>query len=117
MTTPEFSEPVSETAIRVQHGIKRELLPLVKLKGVGRVRARRLFNNNIMIPDDLEKAGFDRVAAIVGRNIARQIMEEAAGRKRAGAKTRAESGSATYEEEEVSGNGRDDPAQSDLFSF
>ncbi|MBN1432270.1 MAG: ATP-dependent DNA helicase [Methanomicrobiaceae archaeon] len=79
MLVPEFRDPVRETGIRVQHGIKRELLPLVRLKGIGRVRARRLFNNNILSPEDLTAAGFDRVAAIVGRKIARQIMDQASG--------------------------------------
>jgi len=58
----------------VKHGIKRELLPLVALKGIGRVRARRLFNNNITTPDEMRRAGPDAVAAIVGRGIAEQAL-------------------------------------------
>jgi len=114
MMVPEFGAPVRETATRVQHGIKRELLPLVRLKGIGRVRARRLFNNNITKPEDLQKAGFDRVAAIVGMKIARQIMDQAAG---GGAKKRAvpDEGSPDYgEEKDNQGGGT---GQSSLFSF
>ena len=119
MMIPEFGDPVRETAIRVQHGIKRELLPLIRLKGIGRVRARRLFNNNIMAPEDLEKAGFDRVAAIVGKKIAQQIMKQAAGEGSADAKrrTRPENEYISDKEDEVPVNGRDDPSRPSLFSF
>ena len=117
MMVPEFGKPVRETATRVRHGVKRELLPLIGLKGVGRVRARRLFNNNIMSPGDLAGAGFDRVAAIVGAKIARQIMDQAAGA--ATKKDRNFSGeyAENDEEEEKTGEGRNKPGQSSLFSF
>ena len=119
MMIPEFGDPVRETAIRVQHGIKRELLPLIRLKGIGRVRARRLFNNNILGPEDLEKAGFDRVAAIVGKKIAQQIMKQAAGEGSADSKrrTRPENEYISDKEDEVPVNGRDDPCRPSLFSF
>ncbi|MBI4360538.1 DEAD/DEAH box helicase [Candidatus Micrarchaeota archaeon] len=39
---------------RIKHGVKAELLPLVSLKGVGRVRARRLWNKGIRSPDAAE---------------------------------------------------------------
>lgn len=122
MMVPEFRAPVHETAIRVQHGIKRELLPLVRLKGIGRVRARRLFNNNILAPEDLDIAGFDRVAAIVGRKIARQIMDQAAAGAVHGAKRQAGSWDGSFDGEEEDGEGasggrKDGTGQSSLFSF
>lgn len=124
MMIPEFRIPVHETEIRVQHGIKRELLPLIRLKGIGRVRARRLFNNNITAPEYLEKAGFDRVAAIVGRKIARQIMDQAAepeggSRKISGKKVKGVRTEIPDDEDEktddTSEKGR--KGQSSLFSF
>ncbi|KQC05054.1 MAG: extensin [Methanoculleus sp. SDB] len=74
MTEPAYADPVRELEMRVKHGIKRELLPLVALKGIGRVRARRLFNNNITTPDEMRRAGLDAVAAIIGRGIAEQAL-------------------------------------------
>ena len=60
----------------MKNGIRRELLPLVKLRGIGRVRARRLFNNNISSPDALRVAGIDTVTQILGQGIAEQIFSQ-----------------------------------------
>ena len=60
----------------MKHGIRRELLPLIRLKNIGRVRARRLFNNGITDPTLLRAAGTERIAEILGRGLARQLFEE-----------------------------------------
>jgi helicase len=85
---PDLGTPIDELELRVKHGIKRELLPLIRLRGIGRVRARRLFTNNLTSPAALRTAGRDRVAAILGKGIADQIMDELehgeSGRRRSG---------------------------------
>ena len=48
----------------------------VKLRGVGRVRARRLFNNKITSPDALRAAGIETVTQILGQGIAEQIFDQ-----------------------------------------
>ena len=68
----------------MKNGIRRELLPLVKLRGIGRVRARRLFNNNMISPDAVLAAGIDAVTRIIGRGIAEQIFSQLGGKKTAG---------------------------------
>jgi len=67
---------VREYEICMKNGIRRELLPLVKLRGIGRVRARRLFNNNITSPDALRAAGIETVTLILGQGIAEQIFSQ-----------------------------------------
>ncbi len=67
---------VREYEICMKNGIRRELLPLVKLRGIGRVRARRLFNNNITSPDSLLAAGIETVTLILGQGIAEQIFSQ-----------------------------------------
>ncbi|MDO8873230.1 MAG: ATP-dependent DNA helicase [Methanoregula sp.] len=67
---------VREYEICMKNGIRRELLPLVKLRGIGRVRARRLFNNNITSPDALRAAGIETVTQILGQGIAEQIFSQ-----------------------------------------
>lgn len=117
MIVPEYKEQVQETARRVQHGIKRELLPLIRLKGIGRVRARRLFNNNIMNPGDLAAAEFDHIAAIVGAKIARSIMNQALGIH---AKTDLDLGNDASEysnKKESESEAQNDTGQSSLFNF
>ena len=60
----------------MKNGIRRELLPLVKLRGIGRVRARRLFNNSITSPDALGAAGIENVTKILGRGIAEHLFAQ-----------------------------------------
>ena len=67
---------VREYQICMKNGIRRELLPLVKLRGIGRVRARRLFNNNITTPEEVLTAGMETVTRIIGRGIAEQIFSQ-----------------------------------------
>jgi len=76
MFVPRFAKPVREYETCLKHGIKRELLPLISLKNVGRVRARRLFNNGLVSPRAVWDAGEDRIASILGRGIAAQIFSQ-----------------------------------------
>jgi helicase len=76
METPDCADPIRETELRVKHGIRRELLPLIALRGIGRVRARRLFNNNITSPDALRAAGVERISTILGRKTAESIFAQ-----------------------------------------
>ncbi|MDG6256553.1 MAG: ATP-dependent DNA helicase [Methanomicrobiaceae archaeon] len=76
MAAPACAGPIGETDLRVKHGIKRELLPLIRLRGIGRVRARRLFNNNITSPEALRAAGMERISTILGQKTAESIFEQ-----------------------------------------
>jgi helicase len=63
---------------RIDVGCKAELLPLVQLKGVGRVRARNLFQANFRTISSIAAASvrdLSRVAAI-GETIAASIKEQ-----------------------------------------
>jgi len=74
MFREDLAPAVRELEICTAQGIRRELLPLVRLKGIGRVRARRLFNNGITDPEALEKAGFDRISGILGSGVAKSLF-------------------------------------------
>ena len=45
-----FHAKVYEYEICMKNGSRRELLPLIRLRGIGRVRARRLFNSRMTTP-------------------------------------------------------------------
>ncbi len=62
--------------LRIKHGVKKELLFLVQLKGIGRVRARLLWHNKVRTIADLKKISDRALAEIIGPNIAKQIKEE-----------------------------------------
>ncbi|MFH1445220.1 MAG: DEAD/DEAH box helicase [Nanoarchaeota archaeon] len=67
---------IRKLRIRVKNGIKEELLPLVRLKGIGRVRARTLYNFGITSVDALRKSPQERVAKLVGEKMAQSIKEQ-----------------------------------------
>jgi helicase len=70
---------VREARMRVEHGVKAELLELVGIRGVGRKRARRLFERDIDSRAALREAKKSRVLdAVRGRQAtARRILENA----------------------------------------
>ena len=67
---------VHETRLRVQHGVRDELLDLVRVRGVGRVRARRLYEAGIETRDDLRGVNADRVADLLGPKTAERVLDE-----------------------------------------
>jgi helicase len=61
--------------LRIRHGVKEELLELVELKGIGRVRARKLFKAGIRTKEDLIKHK-DRLPALLGKKIAENVLSQ-----------------------------------------
>jgi helicase len=83
MFAPAFHAQIRDYETCMKNGIRRELLPLVKLRGIGRVRARRLFNNNLSSPEAVLAAGIGPVTRILGLGIAEQIFAQLQGGKAA----------------------------------
>ena len=71
-------EELSDLRNRVVYGIREELLDLVKVKGIGRVRARILFKHGIKNLEDLKKIPVNKLGEIdkIGSTIADKIKEE-----------------------------------------
>ena len=63
---------------RVQYGVKEELLELISLRGVGRVRGRALHQRGFKSLRDLQKANPNDLARIpaIGPNLAKKIKEQ-----------------------------------------
>jgi len=70
-----------ELVERVSKGIKRELLPLVALEGLGRVRGRTIFNAGYHSIEDLKHAPVEELTNLpgVGPRLARKIKEQVGG--------------------------------------
>ncbi|HEY5538890.1 MAG TPA: helix-hairpin-helix domain-containing protein, partial [Thermoplasmata archaeon] len=68
--------------IQMQYGIKEELLELVQLRGVGRVRARALYAKGYKTLRDLQKADPGDLAriAVIGTALAKKIVEQLGGK-------------------------------------
>jgi len=61
--------------LRIKHGVKEELLKLIKIRGIGRVRARKLYKQGIKIPTDIKKMPQATLEKIVGPKIAKSILQ------------------------------------------
>ncbi|MBI4158832.1 DEAD/DEAH box helicase [Candidatus Woesearchaeota archaeon] len=62
--------------VRMKHGIKEELLVLIQLKGIGRVKARRLFNSNIRTLAHLKIINLEVLKKLIGNKTAVSIKEQ-----------------------------------------
>ena len=63
---------------RIIYGIREELLDLVKVKGIGRIRARALYKHGIKTLDDLAKIPVNKLSEIdkIGSTLADNIKSE-----------------------------------------
>jgi helicase len=70
-----------ELQIRCAKGVKSELVPLVELDGVGRIRARSLFNAGYRTLDDLKHASVTDLmnVPLIGPSLAKKIKEQVGG--------------------------------------
>ncbi|MBU6998926.1 MAG: DEAD/DEAH box helicase [Theionarchaea archaeon] len=77
-----FSHPqadIRKLRVRLKYGIKEELLPLVRIKNIGRVRARSLYDHGFETLQDIKKASLSELESIVGEGIARSVLDQLAG--------------------------------------
>ena len=72
----ELLNQIRKARLRVKHGIREELLPFIRLKGIGRVRARKLWSSNIRSIADLRKAPLPALAGILGEKTAADIRQQ-----------------------------------------
>ncbi|MCD6089363.1 hypothetical protein J7K07_06580, partial [Candidatus Bathyarchaeota archaeon] len=72
---------IAELRERVVKGVKPELIPLARLDGVGRVRARIMFNAGFRTIEDLRKASIESLSNLpsIGPRIAKRIKEQVGG--------------------------------------
>ncbi|MEM7825529.1 MAG: DEAD/DEAH box helicase [Candidatus Aenigmatarchaeota archaeon] len=68
--------PIRKLRVRLEYGVKEELLPFVRLKGIGRMRARKLFNSGIKTVSDLKKIPLGSLVKLVGEKTAYKIKEQ-----------------------------------------
>jgi len=70
-----------ELQTRCNKGVKSELVPLVELDGVGRIRARSLFNAGFKNLDELKRASVTDLMNVptIGPSVAKKIKEQVGG--------------------------------------
>jgi|YNPNPStandDraft_1061719.scaffolds.fasta_scaffold19509_2 helicase len=69
---------LTDLIMRIRYGCKAELLNLISLKGIGRVRARALYNEGFKTVNDLRDVPVERLASIrsIGKTIAKSIKKQ-----------------------------------------
>ena len=80
-TEKEIVRLTSELMERVAKGIKKELLPIVKLEGIGRVRGRIIYNAGYKTIEDIKHAALEELTnlPLIGPRIAKRIKEQVGG--------------------------------------
>jgi helicase len=71
----------SELLERVTKGIKKELLPIVKLEGIGRVRGRIIYDAGYQTIEDIKHATLEELTNLpmIGPRVAKRIKEQVGG--------------------------------------
>ncbi|MDH5460546.1 MAG: helix-hairpin-helix domain-containing protein, partial [Candidatus Bathyarchaeota archaeon] len=66
---------------RIEKGVKKELLPIVKLEGIGRVRGRILYNAGFKTIEDIKHAAIEDLVnlPLIGPRLAKKIKEQVGG--------------------------------------
>jgi len=77
----EIKPLADELEERISKGVKRELLPIVRLEGIGRIRGRIIYNAGYKTIENLKTATFEDLThlPLVGPRIAKKIKEQVGG--------------------------------------
>lgn len=67
---------IAKARLRLKYGVREELLTLLKLKNIGRVRARKLFRNKIKTIEDVKNAKVDVLVSILGGKTAVEVKKQ-----------------------------------------
>ncbi len=67
---------ISKMRYRLRYGVKEELLALLRLEGIGRVRARLLHRNGIKDLGDIRKVELGKLEQLLGKKITLSIKKQ-----------------------------------------
>ncbi|HIH09193.1 MAG TPA: hypothetical protein HA254_00830 [Candidatus Diapherotrites archaeon] len=73
--------PLAKMRKRLQGGIREELIPLCELRGIGRVRARRMYNAGIKGIAEVKKTDVQDLGKLLGEKVAASVKRQLAATK------------------------------------
>jgi helicase len=64
--------------LRIKHGIKSELIPLIQLEGIGRIRARALYKAGVTSVTEIDKISESKLGSIpkIGVKLAKKLKNQ-----------------------------------------
>ena len=62
--------------VRIKYGVNEELIPLLKFKNIGRVRARRMYNFGIRDIGGVKKADPTTLAQLIGKKLTLDVKKQ-----------------------------------------
>ncbi len=72
----ELGKELHKLHFRVEYGVKEELFGLLRLKNIGRVRARKLHNNKIRTLGEVKEVDITILAQLIGNAVALDIKKQ-----------------------------------------
>lgn len=80
LIAPELNNDAAGKAVilgkRIHYGASPELIELVSIRGIGRVRARKLYDNGLKSVADIRNSNLNRVSALIGQKTAAKLFNE-----------------------------------------
>ncbi len=69
---------IAKLRLRIKHGIKSELIPLIQLEGIGRIRARALYKAGITSVTEIDKISESKLGSIpkIGVKLAKKLKNQ-----------------------------------------
>lgn len=67
---------LEQVRLRLKHGIKQELLPLVKYDQIGRVRARKLHDHGVRDQKEIRETSFEKLKKLIGKRTAEKLKKQ-----------------------------------------
>jgi helicase len=69
---------INKLRLRIRHGVKSELIPLIQLEGIGRIRARSLYKAGITNVTQIDKISESKLGSVpkIGVKLARKLKNQ-----------------------------------------
>ena len=72
----EVEKDLEKLRLRLQHGIKEELLNLISYDQIGRVRARKLYDHGIRDQEDIREVNFEKLKKLIGNKTGKKLKKQ-----------------------------------------
>ena len=67
---------LAKLRLRLKHGAREELLPLLRLKGIGKIRARKLYHNKITDLKGVQDIDITSLVSLLGKSLAINVKKQ-----------------------------------------